>query len=83
MNYFDLDPEGKKPVRKYSQEMKQKLNALTQSIKATEESLAIKEKTINNKQILMSKRQKRHCLSNSRIGMHAMHPIMTAEALSL
>ena len=28
MNYFDLDPEGKKPVRKYSQEMKKKLGII-------------------------------------------------------
>ena len=28
MNYFDLDPEEKKPVRKYSQEMKQKLGII-------------------------------------------------------
>ena len=32
MNYFDLDPEEKKPVRKYSQGMKQKLGIIHFSI---------------------------------------------------
>lgn len=42
MNYFDLDPEEKKPVRKYSQGMKQKLGII-QAIMENQKLLVLDE----------------------------------------